>query len=648
MAYLKFDSAQLINLEYSLNREILRTNRGGSYSCTTIIGCNTRKYHGLLISPVEKFEGDRFVFLSSLDETVIQHDSEFNLGIHKYEGDHYSPKGHKYFKEFEAEVIASATFRVGGVILKKENLLVDQNEQILIKYTLEEAHSPTKLRFKPLLAFRNIHELTHSNMSVNTKIEKVKNGIKSNIYAGFPNLYMQFSKAAEFVQVPDWYHNVEYLEEMNRGYEFKEDLFIPGYFEVDIKKGESIIFSASLHEEDPAMFKQNFKEEFEKRTPRDSFRNCLVNAAQQFIVRNGDKAEIIAGYPWFGTWGRDTFIALPGLTLSINSPSTFISVINTMVHRMKGGLFPNTGNEFHPRFNSVDAPLWFFWALQQYYLSPESTIDLWKEYGQNMKDILDSYESGSSYNIKMHDNGLIFAGKEGRALTWMDAVIDNVPVTPRIGYAVEINALWYNAIMFCLELAKKADDKKFIKHWNSKAELIEASFIDNFWSDEKGYLADFTNTDEKDWSVRPNMIIPAALEYSPLTKEMKKSIVDMVSSELLTPRGLRTLSPKNPKYKGLYEGSQEERDLAYHQGSVWPWLLEHYCTAYLKLYKLAGIPHVKKILTNFEDEMTIHGIGSISEIYNGDPPHLAKGAISQAWSVAALLRIFTLIDNFNK
>lgn len=648
MAYLKFDSTQLINLEYSLNREMLRTNRGGSYSCTTIIGCNTRKYHGLLIAPIEKLGGERFVFLSSMDETVIQHDTEFNLGIHKYSGEHYAPKGHKYFKEFEAEVVASATYRVGGVILKKESLLVDQNEQILIKYTLEEAHSPTKLRFKPFLAFRNIHELTHSNMVANTKIAKVKNGVKSKLYPGFPSLYMQFSKEAEFVQVPDWYCNIEYLNEMERGYGYKEDLFVPGYFEVNIKKGESIIFSGSLHESDPATFKKLFTDEYEKRTPRNSFRNCLVNAAQQFIVRSGNKTEVIAGYPWFGTWGRDTFIALPGLTLSINDPASFITVIDTMVSRMKGGLFPNMGNDRNPAFNSVDAPLWFFWSLQQYAKCTDTYKELWEMYGNVMKDILKHYAEGAHFNILMDANGLINAGTEGKALTWMDAIIDGIPVTPRIGYTVEVNSLWYNAVMFSLELAEKADDKKFLKAWKDKPGLIKKSFIETFWSEEKGYLADYVREDFKDWSVRPNMIIAAALEYSPLVPEMKKSIIDMVTSELLTPRGLRTLSPKNPKYKGVYEGSQEERDLAYHQGCVWPWLLEHYCAAYLRLYKQSGVAHVKKLLDGFEEEMTIHGIGSISEIYNGNPPHQAKGAISQAWSVAALLRIFTMVENFNK
>lgn len=644
MSYLKFDSSQLINLEHSLGREILRSNRSGSYSCTTIIGCNTRKYHGLLICPLSNFDNERFLFLASLDETVIQYDSEFNLGIHKFQGDSYYPKGHKYVQDFEADVIAVTTFRVGGVVLKKESLLVDREEQILIKYTLEDAHSPTTLRFRPFLAFRNIHTLTHANMVADTKIKKVPNGIKSKLYPGFPSLYMQFSKEVEFIQVPDWYYGIEYMRELERGYDYKEDLFVPGYFEMKIKKGESIIFSASLKEDEPDTFKKKFKDEFAKRTPRDSFKNCLINAAQQFIVRKDHKTEIIAGFPWFGVWGRDTFISLPGLTLAIDDAETFLAVVDTMVTRMKGGLFPNMGNDKDPAFNSVDAPLWFFWALQQYGEYCGRSKEIWERYGKGMKDILNGFINGLPFNIKKHDNHLIYAGAPGKALTWMDAIVNGEPVTPRTGYQVEINALWYNALMFTLELAEKANDKKYVKLLKDLTEKVKSSFIEYFWSDEKGYLADFVNEDKKDWSVRPNMVIAASLDYSPLTDEMKKSIIDLATSELLTPRGLRTLSPKNPHYKGTCEGTQEIRDRAYHQGTIWPWLLEHYCRAYLKLHKQSGVSHVKKLLDGFEEEMTKHGIGTIAEIYNGDPPHLAKGAISQAWSVAALLQIFKMVE----
>ena len=646
MSYLRFDKSQLINLEYSLGKEILRTNRAGSYASMTIIGCNTRKYHGLLVCPVDQLDGERHVLLSSLDETVIQHGKEFNIGIHKYEGDNYEPKGHKYVRDFEAETIPVTIIRVGGVVLRKERLLVENDEQILIKYTLLEAHSPTILRFKPFLAFRNIHALSKSNLIANTKSEFVPNGIKSKLYNGYPYLHMQFSKSVDFIPVPDWYYNVEYLEEQKRGYDYKEDLFVPGYFELPIKKGESVVFSGSTKEVNPNSITRRFTAELKKRVPRDDFKNCLINSAQQFIVRKKGETQIIAGFPWFDCWGRDTFISLPGLTLSIDDPKTFLQVTDTEVKKLKGGLFPNMGSGEDAAYNSVDAPLWFFWAIQQYVDYAGSEMSVWKKYSGHMKAILAAYREGASFNIRMQENGLIWAGEEGKALTWMDAVVNGYPVTQRKGFAVEINTLWYNAVKFALELAEKAGDKKFVKEWENMPEKIKESFRIVFCDPDKAYLADYVDGDYKDWSVRPNQIFAVSFKYSPLDNDKKKQVLDTVRKELLTPRGLRTLSPKNPDYKAVYEGNQEQRDKAYHQGTVWPWLLGHFCEGYLKLHKKSGIGFVRQLVEGFEEVMSEHGIGSISEIYDGNPPHLPRGAISQAWSVAEILRILTMLEKY--
>ncbi len=646
MSYLRFDKSQLINLEYSLGKEILRTNRAGSYASMTIIGCNTRKYHGLLVCPVDQLDGERHVLLSSLDETVIQHGKEFNIGIHKYEGDNYEPKGHKYVRDFEAETIPVTIIRVGGVVLRKERLLVENDEQALIKYTLLEAHSSTILRFKPFLAFRNIHTLSKSNLTANTKSGFVPNGIKLKLYNGYPYLHMQFSKSVDFIPVSDWYYNVEYLEEQKRGYDYKEDLFVPGYFELPIKKGESVVFSGSTKEVNPNSITRKFTAELKKRVPRDNFKNCLINSAQQFIVRKKGETQIIAGFPWFDCWGRDTFISLPGLTLSIDDPETFLQVTDTEVKKLKGGLFPNMGSGEDAAYNSVDAPLWFFWAIQQYVDYAGSEISVWKKYSGHMKAILAAYREGASFNIRMQENGLIWAGEEGKALTWMDAVVDGYPVTQRKGFAVEINALWYNAIKFALELAEKAGDNKFVKEWVNMPEKIKESFRIVFCDLDKAYLADYVDGDYKDWSVRPNQIFAVSIKYSPLDNDKKKQVLDTVRKELLTPRGLRTLSPKNPDYKAAYEGNQEKRDKAYHQGTVWPWLLGHFCEGYLKLHKKSGIGFVRQLVEGFEEVMSEHGIGSISEIYDGNPPHLSGGAISQAWSVAEILRILTMLEKY--
>ncbi len=649
MSYLKFDKTQLINLEYSLSKEILRSNRAGSYASTTLVGCNTRKYHGLLVCPMEHLDGDRHVLLSTLDETVVEHGSEFNLGIHKYSGDNYNPKGHKYIRDFEAEPVPKFVYRIGNVIMTKERLLVEKEQQILIRYTIIEADRKTSLRFRPFLAFRNMHQLSKSNMHANTKTRNVTNGIKSRLYEGYPYLYIQFSKPVEFIPSPDWYYNIEYMEELKRGYDYKEDLFVPGYFEMPARKGETIIFSASTSNvENPDHLNRKFTAELGKRIPRNNFKNCLINSAQQFIVRKDKKTEIIAGFHWFGSWGRDTFISLPGLTLALDDFKTCKNVLDTMTGKLKDGLFPNMGSDETPAFNSVDAPLWYFWAIQQYARAVRSYSAVWKDYGKSMKSILNAYRSGTSFNIRMLENGLICAGESGKALTWMDAVVNGKPVTPRIGCPVEINALWYNAVMFSLELAKRVKDDVFTREWEGLPELIKKSFIEGFWDSSKGYLADYIADTKKDWSIRPNQIIAASLEYSPVEDEIKLAVLKMVEKCLLTPRGLRTLSPTDEKYVGIYQGNQESRDSAYHQGTVWPWLLEHYCEAYLNIHKTSGIPFVKKIVDGFEPTMFEHGIGTISEIYDGDPPHLPKGSISQAWSVAALLRIIQKIESMRE
>ena len=645
MNYLKFDKQQLINLEYSLSKEILRSNRAGAFANTTIIGCNTRKYHGLLICPVEQI-GGKHVLLSSLDVTIIQHGKEFNIGIHKYQGNIYEPGGHKYVRDFETETIPGTIIRVGGVVLSKERLLVENTEQILIRYTLLESHSETRLRFKPFLAFRNTHSLSKANMDANTKIEFITNGIKSKLYANYPYLHMQFSKNTEFIPVPDWYYNIEYAEEQARGYDYKEDLFVPGYFEMAIKNGESIVFSGSTVEVNPAGLKRKFTIEEKKRVPRNDFRNCLINAAQQFIVRKKERTEIIAGFPWFDSWGRDTFISLPGLTLSIDDPKTCKAVLDTQISMLKEGLFPNMGTENDLSYNSVDAPLWFSWAVQKYVEYIDDDISVWKRYGPALKSILKAYRDGTGFNIKMQKNGLVYAGEEGKALTWMDAIVDGKPVTQRKGYAVEINALWYNAVMFSLELAEKAKDEKFIESWKNIPEIIRESFLETFYCPEKSYLADYVDGEYKDLSVRPNQVFAVSLKYSPLNDEIKEQVLKRIKKELMTPRGLRTLSPKSPDYKGIYEGNQEQRDKAYHQGTVWPWLLGHFCEGYLKIYKERGVEFVSKLIEGFEEVICEHGISSISEIYDGNPPHKPKGAISQAWSVAEILRIMRLIEKY--
>jgi len=644
MSYINFDKSQLVNLEYSLNRELLRSNRAGSYASTTILGCNTRKYHGMLVTPQPAIDGENHVLLSALDITIIQKDAEFNFGIHKYACGIYNPKGHKYFSDFTLEPIPKLTFRVGGVVLTMEFLLVLDDERLLVRYILEDAHSDTILRIKPYLAFRNIHKLTRANVFVDKKYENIENGIKYRMYTGYTNLFLQFSGKAEYTHTPDWYYNIEYTEEQARGYDYQEDLFVPGFFDIPIKKGESIILSAATSEKKPILLKKLFTTEIKKRIPRDSFVNNLVNSAHQFIVRRDNKTEVMAGFPWFGRWGRDTFIALPGLTLAIDDPKTCKAVLDSMVSELNGPLFPNVGHGNRADYNSVDAPLWFFWALQQYAEYTDTKENIWKEYSRKMVMILEGFRDGTMYNIKMQANGLIYAGTPGKALTWMDAIVNGKPVTPRVGMPVEINALWYNAIMFSLEVAKLACVNSFVDDWQPIADKIPASFKETFWSKPKGYLADYVDGDYKDWTVRPNMVFATSLPYVPLSDKIRQLILERIQQELVTPRGIRTLTPKHPDYKGTYAGNQTERDMAYHQGTVWPWLLGHFAEGYLKVHGKSGLSYIKCLYEGFDSAMKEYCLGTIAEVYDGDPPHKAGGAFSQAWSVGEILRIRKMIE----
>jgi len=643
MTYYQLGKDRLVNLEYSLHREILRTNRAGSYCSTTVIGCNTRKYHGLLVCPLEQLGGDHFVLLSSLDVSVEQHGQVFNLGIHKYQGSHYEPKGHKYLSSFEIDDIPKRYYRVGGVILSTEMVLIEKEEQLLFKVTLEEAHSPTIVKFKPFLAFRNVNELTFRNMNANTRYQDVENGISVKMYEGFPSLYLQSSKPIEFIPVPDWYSGVEYIKEQERGYAFKEDLFVPGYFEADIQKGESIVISAGT-----SLFKANglkakFTREKKKRIPRDSLINNLLNSGQQFLLSRGKDTRLMAGYHWYKERHRDTLLALPGLSYYQEDKEVYRSILDYIAGEIEDTYLAKNESLLS---RDIDVPLWFFWAVRQCRTNC-SPPQVWKKYKKVMKAVLDHYQKLDGEFMHMEANGLLFAKKDGVPLTWMEAVVDGQPVTWRPGLTVELNALWYNALSFFAFLAEEAKEPEEGAPYAQLAEKVKTSFMEVFWNLEEECLYDYVDGNHKDNSIRPNQLIAASLPYSPLTVEERKSIVDVVKKELLTPRGIRTLSPQDPKYKGVYEGNQQQRDLALHQGTVYPWLAAFFAEAYLDIHKQGGLALVKRMLEDFEEEMGDHCVGTISECFNGNPPHIAKGAISMAWNVGGVLTIINLIEKYS-
>lgn len=645
MSYLRFDKTLMTNLEESLPREILRTNRSGAYHCSTIVDCNTRKYHGLLVIPIPELDDDNHVLLSSLDETVIQHGAEFNLGLHKYHGDNFSPRGHKYIREFECEKVPTTVYRVGGVVLKKEKVFVHHENRILIRYTLVEAHSKTILRFRPYLAFRSVRQYTHENTQASRHYDEVKNGIKTCMYPGYPELYMQLNKENEFHFQPDWYRGIEYPKEQERGYDFNEDLYVPGYFEVEITKDEPIVFSGSVSDIGDIDLNNLFTEEMERRIPRNNFKNCLINAAHQFLNKQGGESYVLAGYPWFKCRARDMFISLPGLMLAINEVEKFETVMNTAMKAIYAFI---KGEECDLKITEIEHPdvlLWCVWTIQQY-AKMVSREQARAKYGVLLKDIMTFLVEGKHPNMQIHDNGLIYSAGKDKAVSWMNATVNGRPVTPRSGYLVEFNALWYNALMFVSELLGEAGDEEFARRLVQIAEKTSQSFKDTFLN-EYGYLLDYVDGDMMDWSVRPNMIFAAAFDYSPLDAKQKKGVIDIVTKELLTPKGIRSLSPKSGGYNPNYVGPQIQRDYAYHQGTAWPWLEGFYLEAYMRIYKRSAISFARRQLISYEDQMSCHCLGSIPELFDGNPPFQGRGAVSFAMNVAELLRTLNLLDKYD-
>ena len=646
MSYLRFEKALMTNLEESLPRELLRTNRSGAYSCSSIVDCNTRKYHGLLVVPVPELDDENHVLLSSMDVTVVQHGAEFNLGLHKYQGNNYSPKGHKYIREFDCDKVPTTLYRVGGVILKKEVVFQHYEDRILIRYTLVDAHSATTLRFRPFLAFRSVRQFTHENGVASRDYQQVENGIKTCMYAGYPDLYMQFSKSNEFIFAPDWYRGVEYPKEQERGYASSEDLYVPGYFEMLIKKGESIVFSASTSEIKVSKLKKLCEDEVEERSPRDNFFHCLVNAAHQFHLRmKNDDRYILAGYPWFKCRARDTFIALPGLTLSIQERDYFELVMQTAERGLREFMEEKPLTVKMYEIEQPDVLLWAFWCIQQYAKEAGKEV-CQKKYGHLLTDMLRYIKSGKHPNLKLDDNGLLRTNGKERPVTWMNSTVNGKPVVPRTGYIVEFNALWYNALKFVASLAALEQNAEEAARLEEMAERCKRSFVETFLN-EYGYLFDYVDGNMMDWSVRPNMIFAVALDYSPLNLEQKKNVLDICTRELLTPKGLRSLSPKSGGYNPLYVGPQNQRDYAYHQGTAWPWLGGFYMEACLKLYKRSRLSFVNRQLVGYEDEMTNLCLGTIPELFDGNPPFKGRGAISFAINVAEILRTLELIEKFD-
>ena len=642
MSYLSYDKIKMTNLQESLPRELLCTNRSGAYCCTSITGCNIRKYNGLLVVPLPEMDRENHVLLSSLVETVIQHGAEFNLGLHKYQGDNYSPKGNKYIRNFEWEHVPTTTYRVGGVILKKELLFRKSETRLMIRYTLLDAHSATTLRLRPFLAFRSVREFTHRNAQCNTSAYEIENGFKTCLYQGYPELCLQLNKHCEFVSKPDWYMGFDYPKERERGYSSDEDLFTPGYFEFSIRKGESVVFTAGLTEMKPTQMKRIVEKEIPMMEPMSSFYGCLYRSAHQFHLAKNGEDYIIAGYPWFKCRARDFFVSMPGLTLTVGDVKRFEEYMCTAGKAITQFMNDEPVKVEVYEINQPDVLLWAMWCIQQYG-KMVSFGRCYEKYGELYGKIISYIIDGKHENLFLHDNGLLYSQGRDKAITWMNSTCDGRPVVARSGYIVEFNALWYNAICFYVRMLVDNGRNIEAASLETLARRTGESFINTFLN-EYGYLLDYVDGQMMSWDVRPNMIFAVALDYSPLSREQKKSVLDVCTRELLTPKGLRSLSPKSGGYNPIYEGTPRDRDLAYHQGTAWPWLTGFYLEAYLRVYKMSGLSFIERQLIGFEEELYYHCLGSIPELFDGNPPFHGRGAISFAANVAGILRAIRLLD----
>ena len=641
MALLKFNKAELVNLSYSLKREIISENKEGAYINTSIITCNTRRYHGLLALTLDRFGGDRYLLLSSLDESITVSGKQFNLGIHCY-GDIYEPRGHKYVVDFTETPVPQITYKIGDIVFRKTLLLCPDRDQLLINYELLEAPETATVQFRPLLAFRNIHDLTHANDVADQGYKLCDHGASFRLYEAFPDLYLQFSGKARFRSDAHWYYGVTYSDEYRRGFDCREDLLSPGVFEVSLRPGDSIIFSAAKYEQKPSEFRKTFRKFYKEAGKPLSDHELLVRCAESLITCHNGRKKINAGLSWMYTGLlRETILALPGLTLYGTHPEDFEEILDNLIADEQERLFHRT--------TQVEAPLALAQTLIRYIDHGADEKAVWKKYGKTVKKVLESYLPGGRKEVVMHPNGLLWAQMDGVALSWMNAYVGGRAVTERAGYQVETNAFWYNAIRFALDMERKyASNKNFVKQWAPIAALIEANYQKTFWNEGRRCLADYVDNFGQNMDIRPNQLFAISLKYSAIEDELHPLILKVIDSELVTARGIRTLSPRDMKYKGVYEGSQLDRDLAYHQGSTRPWLLAPYIET---CFRVKGPSFVKKaewLTEGFFADLNKHGVGAFSELYDGDPPFEPHGAISSALSTAALLICESLLNKYKE
>jgi predicted glycogen debranching enzyme len=648
---IEFNRAICGDAREASSREWLETNGIGGFACSTIAGLNTRRYHALLTAATKPPVG-RVVLLSKLEETLVLGGRRFELSANRYKNAIH-PHGYEYLDAFLLDPFPVFRYRCEDVQIEKTVFLVRGENTVVVQYELRGVLKgrPCSLEIRPLVAFRDYHSTTHANDAICRNVD-VQPGVAGiTPYPGLPSLY--FAHDAQSIDTGGfWFYGFEYERERERGLDSSEDLFSPFPLRFNLAAKPSAAVIASTQQQSPADAPRLRNREIERRariahavTIEDPFATVLTGAADQFIVARGDRKSVIAGYPWFSDWGRDTMISLPGLTLVTGRFDDARNILRAFARSIDQGMlpnrFPDSGET--PEYNTVDATLWMFHAIHEFLRYTGDTDFVRAELYQPLADIIAWHERGTRYGIHLDSDGLLHAGEEGQQLTWMDARIGDRPVTPRQGKPVEIQALWHNALRVMAHLTSAFGDAADCARYSAMADRARARFIEVFWNEAAGCLYDvIPDNDAPDASIRPNQIFAVSLPYPMLSEEQAWHVVDIVERELLTPYGLRTLAPRDPNYRGRYGGDARSRDGAYHQGTVWPWLLGPFLTSYVKVHGYSD--EARRRAGQFLNPLRAHlreaGLGQISEVFDGDGPHRPGGCFAQAWSVAEVLRTY--------
>jgi predicted glycogen debranching enzyme len=662
-----FDRSVCSNIALASQREWLDTNGLGGFASSTLSGMNTRRYHGLLVAALEP-PAKRFVLLSKFEETLVLDGARIDLSSNQYLGSIH-PQGYQFLHRFEKKFFPIFTYQVGAWQIRKTVFMIQGRNETCIEYEFHGPNEATEqFEVRPLLAYRDYHSLTHENNTLYREYEVSSHGVKFSPYLGLPPLLIVHTAEA-FSRDGYWYKDFQYPREQDRRLDSSEDLFSPGYFRAAVHNGARLYFLASAEPSGEATsdkgdvaFEKTKNLELARRESlvkgipaKEVARFHLHLAANQFLVRRGKASRsVIAGYPWLADWGRDTMISIPGLLLTTQNFAEVREILLTFAHAMRDGLIPNRFADRpedgeNAEYNTADATLWFFHLVHELAVRTEDFDYIKKHFYDMLLDSFEWHRRGTRFYIHMTDDALLSAGTEAVQLTWMDAKVSDWIVTPRHGKAVEICALWSNAIKVLEFFARKFEDRPRAKELQALAQKSQQSFNSIFWNPETRYLNDVVNDQGIDTALRPNQLLAVSLPFAPLEKPHWRSVVDAVTEKLLTPFGIRTLSPTDLHYRGLYQGDQFERDATYHQGTVWPWLLGPYATAFLKAYghTAKNKQFVRRLLEPLIQYLLNEGTGQLPEVFDGDVrmpedssvrPH-GKGCFAQAWSVAEIVRV---------